>query len=108
MGSPLLRTLMVIASTRALAIPTVPTTANEVLAAYHAAVGEIPSTGSAELDYAYSGNGLEGASAPAHRTGLLVPDNASDRWLHRGRSSERHVAFQAAQPPHPRERDYQR
>jgi len=44
----------------AFGIPETTSTANAVLAANHAAVGAIPTSGGAELDYTYSGDGLTG------------------------------------------------
>ena len=44
----------------AFAAPTPATTAKTVLEAYHTAVGQVPTTGTAVLDYNYSGNGLTG------------------------------------------------
>jgi hypothetical protein len=44
----------------ALGTPAATPTANTVLAANHAAVGAVPTSGGAELDYNYSGDGLTG------------------------------------------------
>jgi hypothetical protein len=38
------------------------TTAKAVITAHHAAVGKVPTSGTAVLDYNYSGNGLTGTS----------------------------------------------
>ena len=58
----------------AFAAPTPATTAKTVLDAYHTAVGKVPASGTAVLDYNYSGDGLTG-------TGRSIIDLASGAYL---------------------------
>ncbi len=54
--------------------------ADAVLAAYHAAVGEIPSSGTVNIRYAYSGSGLEGFREDIAdlKTGAFVETTQAD------------------------------
>lgn len=62
------------------ATPTPATTAKAVLAAHHAAMGKVPASGTAVLDYKYSGNGLTGTAQSVIdlRSGAFLEGDQAD------------------------------